>query len=276
MGSLLGLLAAVGFGLSDVTGAVAARRVSALTVTFGMQVMGLLVLLPALVLIPGEPSVPAFALGALGGGTGTLGLVLYFRLMAVGPMGVISPTAALVGAAVPVAWGVLLAGDPLGPRQMAGIALGLAAVVAVAYVPGVSIWASGARGPLSALLAGAGFGLFFVALDATPDGSGLWPLLGARTAAISISAAVAAARRRNLAPRGVTRLITVSGLSDMAANVLFLQATRIGLLSLVSLLASLFPVVALLIARWWLHERLTSLQAAGVLAALCATALLVI
>jgi len=276
VGSLLGLLAAVGFGLSDVTGAVAARRVSALTVTFGMQVVGLIVLLPALALFPGEPSVPAFALGALGGGTGTLGLVLYFRLMAVGPMGVISPLAALVGAAVPVAWGVLLAGDPLGPRQLVGIALGLAAVVAVAYVPGISIRQSGARGPLAALLAGGGFGLFFVALDATPDGSGLWPLLGARMASIALSAAVATARRRNLAPGGVTGLITVSGLGDMTANVLFLQATRVGLLSLVSLLASLFPVVALLIARWWLHERLTSVQAAGVLAALFATGLLVI
>jgi drug/metabolite transporter (DMT)-like permease len=276
LGSLLGLLAAVGFGVSDVTGAVAARRVSALTVTFGMQVVGLFVLLPALVVLPGEPSVPALALGALGGGTGTLGLVLYFRAMAVGPMGVISPIAALVGAAVPVAWGLLLAGDRLGPRQFAGIALGLAAVVAVAYVPGVSVRESGVRGPLAALLAGGGFGLFFVAMDATPDGSGLWPLLGARTAAITISASVALVRRRSLAPRGVAGLVTVSGLSDVAATVLFLQATRIGLLSLVSLLASLFPVVALLTARWWLHERLTSLQAVGVLAALVATGLLVV
>jgi len=62
----------------------------------------------------------------------------------------------------------------------------------------------------------------------------------------------------------------------VAANVLFLQATRIGLLSLVSLLSSLFPVVALLIARWWLHERLSGLQASGVLAALVATGLLVV
>ncbi|MEX2551152.1 MAG: EamA family transporter [Nitriliruptoraceae bacterium] len=276
MGSLLSLLAAVGFGVSDVTGAVAARRVSALTVTFGMQVVGLFVLLPALAFLPGEPSAPAFALGALGGGTGTLGLVLYLRAMAVGPMGVISPIAALVGAAVPVTWGLLLAGDRLAPRQLVGIALGLAAVVAVAYVPGVSVKESGVRGPLAALLAGGGFGLFFVALDATPAGSGLWPLLGARTAAIVISASVAVVRGRDLVPRRVAGLVTISGLTDMAANVLFLEATRVGLLSLVSLLTSLFPVVALLTARWWLHERLTSLQAIGVLAALVATGLLVV
>jgi drug/metabolite transporter (DMT)-like permease len=189
---------------------------------------------------------------------------------------VISPIAALVGAAVPVGWGILLAGDRLGIQQSLGILLGMVAVVAVAYVPGVSIGDHGARGPLSALLAGTGFGLFFVALDATPAGSGLWPLLGARIAAITISGIVARARGRSLAPGGVVRLIGISGAGDVAANVLFLQATRIGLLSLVSLLSSLFPVVALLIARWWLHERLSGLQASGVLAALVATGLLVV
>jgi drug/metabolite transporter (DMT)-like permease len=68
--------------------------------------------------------------------------------------------------------------------------------------------------------------------------------------------------------------VLISGVGDVLANALFLQATRVGLLSLVSLLTSLYPVVALLVARWWLHERLTGTQAGGVLAALFATALL--
>jgi drug/metabolite transporter (DMT)-like permease len=274
VGTLLALLAAAGFGISDVTGAVAARRASALTVTLGIQAVGMVVLIPALGLIAGTRSTEALVIGGLAGGLGAIGLVIYLRAMAVGPIGVISPVSALVGAGVPVGWGVVLLGEQIGPRQVAGILLGLLAVGAVAYVPGSSIRSDDARGVLQALVAGTAFGLFFVALNATPSGSGLWPLLGARTVAIVVLLAAVLLRRRPVLPRGVGALVIVSGAGDMLANALFLAATRVGLLSLVSLLTSLYPVIALLVARWWLHERLTGTQAAGVLAALAATALL--
>lgn len=275
MGSVLALLAAVGFGISDVTGAVAARRLSALTVTLGIQVAGLVVLIPALLVVPGEAGTRALATGALAGVFGTVGLVLYLRAMAVGPIGVISPLAALAGAAVPVGWGVALVGDDLGIRQVVGVLLGLAAVVAVASGPGGSDRRAGAQTATAAVVSGAAFGLFFVAMDASPADSGLWPVLGSRLAAIAILTVTVTLRGRPLVPVGSGRLVAISGIGDVAGNVLFLSATRIGLLSLVSLLTSLYPVVALLVARWWLQERLTGVQAAGVLAALLATALLV-
>jgi drug/metabolite transporter (DMT)-like permease len=206
---------------------------------------------------------------------GTVGLVLYLRAMAAGPIGVISPVAALAGAAVPVGWGVVLAGDDLGVRQFVGILLGLAAVVAVASGPGGSDHRAGARTATAAVVSGAAFGLFFVAMDASPVASGLWPVLGSRLAAIAILTVTVTLRGRPLVPVGSGRLVAISGIGDVAGNVLFLSATRMGLLSLVSLLTSLYPVVALLIARWWLQERLTGVQAAGVLAALLATGLLV-
>ena len=275
MGTLLALLAAAGFGISDVTGAVAARRASALTVTLGIQTVGMVALVPALWLVTGTRSADALLIGGLAGGLGAIGLVIYLRAMAVGPIGVISPVSALVGAGVPVGWGVVLLGEQVGARQLAGILLGLLAVAAVAYVPGSSIRSDSARSVLQALVAGAAFGLFFVALNATPPGSGLWPLLGARSVAIGVLLAAVLVRRRPLLPRGAGALVIVSGAGDVLANALFLAATRVGLLSLVSLLTSLYPVVALLVARWWLQERLTTLQAAGVVAALLATVLLV-
>lgn len=275
MGSVLALLAAMGFGLSDVTGAVAARRLSALTVTLGIQTMGLVALIPALLLLPGQASLRALATGAVAGVFGTVGLTLYLRAMATGQIGVVSPVAALVGAAVPVGWGVVLVGDQLGGRQLLGILLGLAAVVAVASGPPGSDRRAGARTATAAVVSGAAFGLFFVALDASPADSGLWPVLGSRLAAITILTVTVVVRGRALVPVGSGRLVAISGLGDVAGNVLFLEATRIGLLSLVSLLTSLYPVVALLVARWWLQERLTGLQAGGVVAALVATGLLV-
>lgn len=275
MGSVLALLAAMGFGISDVTGAVATRRLSALTVTLGIQTMGLVALIPALLLLPGQASLRALATGAVAGVFGTVGLTLYLRAMATGQIGVVSPVAALVGAAVPVGWGVVLVGDQLGGRQLLGILLGLAAVVAVASGPPGSDRRAGARTATAAVVSGAAFGLFFVALDASPADSGLWPVLGSRLAAITILTVTVVVRGRALVPVGSGRLVAISGLGDVAGNVLFLEATRIGLLSLVSLLTSLYPVVALLVARWWLQERLTGLQAGGVVAALVATGLLV-
>jgi drug/metabolite transporter (DMT)-like permease len=275
VGSVLALLAAAGFGISDVTGAVAARRLSALTVTLGIQVTGLLVLVPALLLLPGEVGPRALGVGAVAGLFGTVGLVLYLRAMATGPIGVISPVAALVGAAVPVGWGVVLLGDDVGRLQVLGILLGLAAVVAVASGPGGGDRRAEARTATVAVVSGAAFGLFFVALDASPTDSGLWPVLGSRLAAITLLTVTVIVRGRPLVPVGSGRLVVVSGIGDVTGNVLFLAATRIGLLSLVSLLTSLYPVVALLVARWWLQERLTGLQAAGVLAALLATGLLI-
>ncbi|TVP64589.1 MAG: EamA family transporter [Nitriliruptor sp.] len=274
MGSLLALLAAAAFGISDVTGAVAARKASALTVTLGIQAVGMVALVPALWLVTGTRSTQALVIGGLAGGLGAIGLVIYLRAMAIGPIGVISPVSALVGAGVPVGWGIVLLGEQVGLRQLTGILLGLLAVAAVAYVPGSSIRSEGARSVGQALIAGAAFGLFFVALNASPPGSGLWPLLGARIVAMTVLLAAVLVRRRPLLPRGVGGLVVVSGAGDMLANALFLAATRVGLLSLVSLLTSLYPVVALMVARWWLHERLTTTQAAGVLAALLATALL--
>ncbi|GGI09060.1 EamA family transporter [Egicoccus halophilus] len=274
MGSLLALGAALGFGVSDYTGGLAARRGSALTVTLLGQVAGLLALVPALVLVAGRPSFAALGYGAAAGLFGSLGLVLYLRCMALGPMGVISPVAALVGAAVPVLWAVGLAGERLDPRDVAGVVAGLAAVVLVAYRRGAGRAAAGSRGPLVAAGAGAAFGLFLVLLDATPGDSGLWPLVGSRLAGIGLLAALVRARPRPWPSTDGRRLAVVSGVTDQLANVSFLLATRTGLLSLASLLTSLYPVVVLVLARQLLHERLTRPQAGGVALALLTSVLI--
>lgn len=275
MGPVLALAAALSFGVSDFTGGLAARRVSALVVTLGAQVAGLLVLGPALALLSGAPSGRALALGSVAGLLGAGGLLLYLRCMAIGPMGVVSPLAALVGVAVPVGWGVAVAGEALRPTEVTGIVLGAVAVGCVAYVRG-RVRLTDARGPLFALAAGGAFGGFFVALDATPPASGLWPLLTARLAGIVLLTALLTTGRRSGPDRRTTWLILASGALDMSANVLFLLATRADLLSLSALLSSLYPVVVVVLARQLLAERLTRLQSVGVAAALLATALIVL
>lgn len=275
MSPFLALGASLTYGISDFLGALAARRTSALTVTLGMQAVGLVALLPLLPLLPGRVSMAALLIGGISGGIGTLGLVVYLRAMATGPIGVVSPIAAASGAAAPVAWGAIVLGESLSALQLVGVVLAIASVVVVAWVPETEVGAAGLRAVASGLVAGVLFGAFFIALDATPTDSGLWPLIGARVVSVVGVAILLRAISRPSHPGSALRLILVAGTTDMAANVLFLLATRGGLLSLSALLSSLYPVVALLLARRILRERLHRIQALGVIAALVATGLLI-
>lgn len=275
MGPLLALIASVTFGIEDFVAALAARRTSALTVALGLQLVGLVVLVPVVLLTPGSPSTRALLLGSLAGLLGTAGLVVYLRAMAVGPMGVVSPVAAITGAGLPVAWGVVVAGDELAAGQLLGVAAGLAAVALVAATPSGGRSGERVAGVGPALAAGLGFGAFFIALDAAPTDSGLWPLIGARIASAVGVVVLLRLVSRPAPPRDAIPLIVVAGVSGMAANALFLLATRVGVLSLASLLSSLYPVVALLLARLVLDERLRRSQAFGAVLAMCAVVLIV-
>jgi len=275
MSPFFALGASLSYGVADFVGALAARRTSALTVTFGMQTVGLVLLLPLLPFLPGRFTTSAITIGAISGAAGTAGLVIYLRSMAKGPIGVVSPLAAVSGAAVPVAWGSLVLGDELSGWQMLGVLLALASVVVVAWVPGSTAGAADLGGILGGLGSGVLFGAFFIALDATPPDSGMWPLVGARVASALGALVLLRIVSRPAHPGPALPHIIASGALDVTANVLFLLATRGGLLSISALLSSLYPVVALLLARQVLRDRLHPVQASGVVGSLCAMALLV-
>jgi drug/metabolite transporter (DMT)-like permease len=275
MSPFFALGASLSYGVADFVGALAARRASALTVTLGMQTVGLLVLLPFLPFLPGRPSAAAIVIGAVSGAAGTAGLVIYLRAMAIGPIGVVSPLAAVSGAAVPVAWGAFVLGDELSSLQTFGVLLALVSVVVVAWVPGSAVGAADVRGVIGGLASGVLFGGFFIALDATPADSGMWPLVGARVASAIGVLLLLRLVSRPVHPGAALPQILLAGTTDMSANVLFLLATRGGLLSISALLSSLYPVVALLLARRLLKERLNPVQGSGVVGALVAMSLLV-
>ena len=267
------LPAAVGYGVADFAGGLATRRTSAtLAVIAAGQFAGAAALLPALLLLPGRPSALAAGVGALAGLAGSCGLVLYFRGLARGPMGLVAPLSALTSAGLPLLVGVL-GGERIGPMTVGGIAVALLAIPLA--TAGVYQNQATARGPLLGLASGVGFGLFFVALDATAPDSGLWPLLAAKVAPVVVFGSLVLARRGcGEAPWTWWGLIVLSGTADMVANILFLLATRDGALSVSAVLVSLYPVVVVVLARLVLRERLTWRQATSVALALTASALL--
>ena len=264
----IALPTAVAYGIADFTGGLAARRAPVLAVTAVVQVAGLLALLPVIFLLPGRPSAAALVIGGLAGVAGAAGLLLYLRALAVGPMGVVAPLSAVVGAGLPLVVGVL-GGERPGPLTLLAVAVALVAILlATAGTPGV---ATSRSGPALGLAAGVGFGLFFIGLDATPPDSGLWPLLAGRVATVTLLVALVAARRSAARPNS---LMVISGVADTAANAGFLLATRVGQLGISAVVVSLYPVVVVLLARIVLRERLTPLQLTSAGLALGASVLL--
>lgn len=265
MAALLALLSAVTWGVSDFAGGLASRRAGVLPVvllTTPLGAVGLALLTP---LAGGSPDPRALGIGAVAGVIGSLGLVLLYAGLAVGPMGIVAPLTAVCSGVVPVLAGVAAGERPTGPAY-AGIVLALVAIVLVSREPEAAAagTAVSARGVLLALLSGACFGTFFVLLDRAGDGSGLWPLLSGRVCASAAVLAVAVGLRRlALPPRQVLGLACVPGVLDVVANVCFLLATRRGLLALVAVLAALYPAATVLLASAVLGERYSRLQATG-------------
>jgi uncharacterized membrane protein len=122
------LPAALTYGVADFAGGLAGRRTSVVTVTAGAQFFGLVALVPAVLLVPGAPSAAALGIGALAGIAGASGLLLYFRGLAVGPMGVVAPLSAVVGAGLPLLIGIA-GGERLGLSAVVGMVVALAAIV---------------------------------------------------------------------------------------------------------------------------------------------------
>jgi drug/metabolite transporter (DMT)-like permease len=145
------------------------------------------------------------------------------------------------------------------------------AIVAVALVSG-AIGTHDRPTPVPimgfAVLAGAGFGLLFVALDQTDPDSGLWPLLAARVASVPFLLVLCVVlRARPGAARRMLGLAVVAGALDMAANVLYLEAVRKGLLSLVAVVSSLYPASTVGLAFGVDGERVNRWQALGMVMA---------
>jgi drug/metabolite transporter (DMT)-like permease len=262
---VLALLGALVYGAADFSGGLATKRAPALAVVFCGQLAGVLLLGVLLVAVPGRFDPVSIAWGAAAGLSGGVALLVFYRALAAGAMTVVAPLTAVMSAIVPVVGGALL-GERPSILPLVGIVLAVSAVVLVSAERGRLPTLRSLRGPVvaGALLAGAGFGLLFVLLSRAAPDSGFWPLAGARAASLALLALVAVVGRRSLLPRAAPAgLVVASGAGDMAANVLFVLASRLGLLSIVGVLLALYPAATVLLAMLVLRERLHLVQVAG-------------
>lgn len=246
------------------------RRIPTMMVVLWSQAIGMVLAVVLALLFPAqEVDLSDFAWGAVGGLAGTVGLYFLYQGLAQRRMAVVSPVTALVGALVPVGIGVGLGERPV-PVEWIGILLALPAIWLVAAAGDIE----GSGGAVYGLVAGIGFGVFFAAIAQTGDGSGFWPLVGARLTQVAVLAVFARRKGLGLPPPGNRLALVVLGAGDMLANVFLLLAFRSGLLTLVSVLASLYPAITVLLAVWILSEPIGPRQRFGLVLALIAVGLI--
>lgn len=269
----LALGASLAWGLGDFLGGIKSRVLPVLTVLAISQLAGFAgVLVWLSVAGEGFPGWRSLAWAAAAGAGGCVGLASLYRGLAIGAMGIVAPVSA-VSAAIPFVVGVA-SGERPSALQLVGILVALAGVALASREP----TAEGGRRAVGiglALLAALGFGLFFVFLDRAAEDSVPWAVTTARGVSSVIALAVAIAAGASLRPGAahVPALLAV-GACDVAANVLFGLASTRGFLSVVSVLAALYPVVTVALAAIVLHERIAPSQRIGVAGALGGAAMI--
>ena len=272
--ALLALGASLSWGLGDFLGGLKARVLPTLTVMatsqpFGLAALGIAVAARGTGIPGGE-----VAWSALSAVAGTLGLFAFYRGLATGAMSVVAPIAA-VAVGVPVIWGVAVSGDHVSGLQAFGFiaAVGGSVAASLELQPERPQIAAGVGWATLAMLA---FGVYYVPMHAASSQDWLWPAFLFRCTSVTLVWTVVLARRAW--PTGLRThwpgLVAI-GVLDTGGNALFAAASAAhGLLSVVSVLASLYPVVTVLLARFVLGERVQRTQDAGVVVALVGVVLI--
>ncbi len=287
---IIGVVGALIYGGADFFGGLAARRISAVRVAALGGVSGLVLLLALLPFLGGTWSWSAVLLGGLSGISGALAVTLLYACLAIGPMSILSPIAAVVSAIVPILVAVLR-GERLSTLGYGAIAVALLAVVLVGFVP----QPGGIRPSLKALGlafgAGTFIGVFLLLIDLTPVDSGLVPLVLNRTLNTvvmfgTIGILWIGSRRSpgssnstgNISAQARWRpgllLALLGGALDASANAVLLLGLRIGELTIQSVLTALYPAGTIILAAVILRERISRVQGAGMVLALSAAATL--
>jgi len=260
----LALASSVGWGTADFLGGICAKRTSVIVVALISQAAGLAFMAALLASDLHAPTERTVLLGVLAGVVSTVGLMALYAALAIGPMGVVAPLAAL-SVAVPVTAG-LLRGEHPEPVQLVGVVVAIAGIVLASRQRDTVGMRISGRAVGLAIVAALALGALAVLLSEAGRHDATWAVLSVRiTAIVMIGGAVLVRRPALELDRRVGLTLVAAGVLDSCANLL---------LTLISVLASLYPAATVLLARGVLKERLSGPQLAGVAAALAGVVLI--
>ena len=268
----LALAASLAWGVADFVGPVKARTLGALRVLLWAQVAGLIII-ALLVLALREPWPGPIVLLAIPASLcGTMGLYAFYRGMAVGAVSIVAPVAG-ASAVIPVTIGIL-SGDRPSPIQLVGIPCALVGVALASREPGEADRRL-AAGVGLALLAALGFGLYFVPMHAAGNANPWWASFLFRTTSttVIVLGVLVARPVLRLGARDAA-IVAAVGVGDMLGNLFYAASAGFGLVSVTAVLASLYPVVTIALARVVLAEHVARSQRYGVGLTLAGVALI--
>jgi drug/metabolite transporter (DMT)-like permease len=270
---VLALGASLTWGFADFFGPLQGRKLGALRTLVYVQLGGL-VGIAMIVAVRGLGPRSAVTLLAIPAAiSGTLGLFAYYRGIAVGAISIVAPIAG-VSAVVPVFVGIA-SGESPSPLQLTGIACALLGVFLAAREPGRAGETKLAAGVGLAILAAIGFGGYFPFMHAAGNADDWWASLIFRIASTSVILVAVAVQRPALGvPVRILPWLALIGFGDMFGNLLYAAASTSGLVSVTSVLASLYPIVTVVLARIVLSERVARSQEAGIALTLAGVALI--
>jgi drug/metabolite transporter (DMT)-like permease len=259
------LAAAASWGVGDFLGGLKSRSLSPIAILIVAQPIGL-TLLAIWVAARGEgPPGSSVLWACLASVLGTTGLVAFYRGMAAGALSIVAPIAG-AGAAIPVIWGLARGDHPSGLQEL-GFVAAFAGVILASFErrPQATRLAAGAGWAVIAMLA---FGAYYIPMHAASHGDFLWAAFVFRLTSTTLIACAWLVLRPRRARRADLPVLASIGVLDTGGNVFFAAASSRGLVSVVSVLASLYPVVTVLLARAVLHERVHRSQELGIALAL--------
>ena len=268
----LALTAAICWGTGDFSGGLAARRSDAFRAVFFAYCIGLVAML-IVALARGEKlTTPAdLGWGALAGLSGMVGVGSLWRGFTVGRMGIVAPLSAILSAALPVIFEGFSKGLPHA-LQLVGFGAALAGIWLLSRPEHLS---GRPKGLGLAVLAGLGFGGFFIGLDQVGQNVLFWPLAAARAACVAVMVIFALATHRRVSlRRSPLGLFVLAGVLDVGGNLFFLLAIQHGRLDVTAVLGSLYPAVTALAAWLVIKERMNRFQVLGVCVAVLAIILI--
>ena len=268
---LAGLGASLSYGISDFVGGRASARLSIVQVLVIGEIFGAM-LLWGLAGWYAEPlqlgSILLIAIGA--GMVGAIGVAALYHGLAQGYTAITAPVSAVLAAVLPILYGLQNDGLP-SPLAVTGMAIGVIAII----LNSLAGKTNGYQGLWQGLVAGVAFGTYFILLKYVGTVEETFaPLAFVRTAALIITVPWLLIRPGGRPNRIGFMLAIVAGLFDVAATSLYVLATQTGRLDLASVLASLYPAVTVLLARFISHEPISMLQRVGLVATLIATTLI--
>jgi len=267
----LALAAAASWGVGDFFGGLKSRSLNPVAILIVAQPIGL-TLLAIWVAVRGQgPPGSSVLWACLAAVLGTTGLIAFYKGMAAGALSIVAPIAG-AGAAIPVIWGLAHGDHPSGYQEL-GFAAALIGVVLASFErrPEAARLAAGVGWAVIAMVA---FGAYYIPMHEASHGDFLWAAFVFRLTSTTLIAAAWLVLRPPSARRADLPVLASIGILDTGGNVFFAAASAKGLVSVVSILASLYPVVTVLLARAVLHERVHRSQELGIALALAGIVLI--